>query len=46
MEKITSGFKLLRPWANEITKGKLNYLVRTMPTKKREIVAVDVQQRI
>lgn len=40
MKKITIGFKLLQPWANETVKGNLNYLVRSFNTKKRERVAV------
>ena len=39
-EKLTHGFKLFQPWASDVVKGKLNFLVRSIPTKKRERVAV------
>jgi len=39
-EKLTHGFKLFQPWANDVVKGKLNFLVRSIPTKKRGRVAV------
>lgn len=34
------GFKLFQPWANEVVSGNLNYLIRSMNTKKRGLVAV------
>lgn len=40
MTKLTSGFKLFQPWATDVVRGKLNFLVRSMITKKREKVAV------
>jgi len=39
-EKLTRGFKLFQPWANDVVKGKLNFLVRSIPTKIRGRVAV------
>ena len=26
--KISNGFKMFQPWANEVVKGNLNYLIR------------------
>lgn len=40
MKDISYGFKLFQPWANEVVKGKLNYLIRAMSTNKRGKVAV------
>jgi len=37
---LTQGFKLFQPWANEVVRGKLNFLVRSFPTKIRGRVAV------
>jgi|GEM_PF-5674998 hypothetical protein len=37
---LTHGFKLFQPWASEVVKGKLNFLVRSVSTKKRGRVAV------
>ena len=34
------GFKLFQPWATEVVKGKLNFLVRSFLTKRRGRVAV------
>jgi len=39
-EKLTHGFKLFQPWANDVVKGKLNFLVRSISTTKRERVVV------
>ena len=39
-EKLTHGFKLFQPWASDVVKGKLNFLVRSIPTKIRGRVAV------
>ena len=40
MTKLTIGFKLFQPWANEVVKGNMPYLVRSFNTNKRERVAV------
>ena len=40
MVEITSGFKLFQPWATDVVRGRLKYLVRSFPTKRRERVAV------
>jgi hypothetical protein len=37
---LTQGFKLFQPWASEVAKGKLTYLVRSAPTNKRGRVAI------
>ena len=37
---LNHGFKLFQPWANEVVRGKLNFLVRSFPTRKRGRVAV------
>jgi len=39
-EKLTHGFKLFQPWASDVVKGKLNFLVRSIPTKIRGRVAI------
>jgi len=39
-EKLTHGFKLFQPWASDVVKGKLNFLVRSISTTKRERVVV------
>jgi hypothetical protein len=40
MKKLTAGFNLFQPWASEVARGKLTFLVRSIPTKKRERVAI------
>ena len=40
MVKLDVGFKLFQPWASEVSKGKLTYLVRSVPTNKRKRVAI------
>ena len=40
MGGISKGFKLFQPWANDVVRGKLNFLVRSIPTKIRGRVAV------
>ena len=37
---LNRGFKLFQPWATEVVRGKLNYLVRSFNTKIRDRVAV------
>ncbi|MBC7128317.1 MAG: hypothetical protein H5T45_01115 [Thermoplasmatales archaeon] len=37
---LEAGFKLFQPWANDVVKGKLHLLVRSIPTKRRGRVAV------
>lgn len=37
---LETGFKLFQPWVNDVVKGKLHLLVRSIPTKRRERVAV------
>lgn len=39
-EILTHGFKLFQPWATDVVRGKLNFLVRSISTTKRERVAV------
>jgi len=39
-KKLTRGFKLFQPWASDVVRGKLNFLVRSIPTTKRGRVAV------
>jgi len=34
-EKLTHGFKLFQPWANDVVKGKLNFLVRSQLLQQR-----------
>jgi hypothetical protein len=40
MIQLTQGFKLFQPWATDVVKGKINFLIRAMPVKKRGRVAV------
>lgn len=40
MENLTTGFNLFQPWAFEVARGKLTYLVRSTPTKKRGRVVI------
>jgi hypothetical protein len=40
MTILAEGFKLFQPWATEVVKGKLNYLVRSISTNIRGRVAV------
>lgn len=40
MVKLTKGFKLSNPWANEVVKGRLNFLIRALSTKNRGRVVV------
>lgn len=40
IKKLDNGFKLFQPWASDVVKGKLKYLVRSIPTVKRKRVAV------
>ncbi len=40
MVRLKKGFKLSNPWATEVVKGNLNYLVRVYPTKNIGRVAV------
>jgi len=37
---LNQGFKLFQPWANEVVRGGLNFLVRSIPTRRRGRVAV------
>ena len=37
---LDHGFKLFQPWANEVVKGRLNFLVRSISTRRRGRVAV------
>ncbi|MBC7081256.1 MAG: hypothetical protein H5T44_03315 [Thermoplasmatales archaeon] len=37
---LEAGFKLFQPWATDVVRGKLNFLVRSIPTKRRGRVAV------
>jgi len=46
MGEITRGFKLFQPWATDVVRGKLNFLVRSIPTKVRDRVAVIATQGI
>ena len=46
MKEPTFGFKLFQPWADEVVDGKLNYLIRSMSTKKRGRVAVIASKNI
>ena len=46
MGEITRGFKLFQPWANDVVRGKLNFLVRSVSTKVRGKVAVIATQGI
>lgn len=46
MERITEGFKLFQPWATDVVKGKLNYLVRSISTIKLRRVAVIASNNI
>ena len=39
-KKLTVGFKLFQPWATKVVNGKLAFLIRSTPTKKRGRVAV------
>jgi hypothetical protein len=40
MAILKKGFKLFQPWASEIVKGNMKYLVRSMNTKVIGRVAV------
>lgn len=46
MAILNSGFKLFHPWVNDVVKGKLNFLVRSIPIKIRGRVAVISTNRI
>ena len=40
MKNLTVGFNLFQPWASEVARGKLTFLVRQISTIKRERVAI------
>jgi len=46
MAAIYRGFKLFQPWATDVARGKLDFLVRSIPTKVRGRVAVIATQGI
>lgn len=46
MVRITRGFKLFQPWANEIVRGNLLFLIRSFPARQRKSVAVIASNNI